>query len=94
MNLLDNLKENQFPYLELLNFEGPVLSAIKVENCFIIIDQWKVLCNILTFDQMLQFIYEYSSIIDSRGKKWVYSLESKEAKPKEEILLDFLSFKN
>jgi len=94
MSLLQNLKENQFPCLELLNFEGPVLTAIKVENNFVIIDQWNKLCSILTFDQMLHFIYEYNSITDSSGKKWIYPKESKEAKPKEEILLDFLSFKN
>jgi len=80
--------------INLLNFEGPVLMSYKVGEHFVITDQWNKLCGILSSYEMLKFINGDESIIDSSGKKWTYTKESEDSKPKTDKLLDFLNIKD
>lgn len=80
--------------LELLNFEGPVLKSYRAGEHFVITDQWNKLCGILTSDEILDFINGKEPIIDSSGKKWVFTKESEESRPDTEKLLKFLNITN
>jgi hypothetical protein len=70
--------------LELLNFEGPVLKAIKTEKGFAIVDQHKVQLTVLDYDRLLKFFRSELSIMDSTGRFWKYSEHSDDAKPSQE----------
>lgn len=80
----------KFRKLELLNFEGPVLMAHRVKNIFVITDQWKEVVDVLIGNEMEDFINGEFSIVDSRGKSWIYTNEHSSAKPNTEALTDFI----
>ncbi len=73
-------KSKKFTKLELLNFEGPVLMALKTKDIFIITDQWKEVVDVLIGKEMKDFINGKFSIIDSKGKPWLYTNEHSNAK--------------
>lgn len=77
--------------IELLNYEGPVLKAYKVGENFVVTDQWNKLCGIFFQAEMIDFINGKDTISDSNGKKWLYTNESEDAKPKVEQLLKFIN---
>ena len=81
--------KKSYPYLELLNYEGPVLAAYRKDSTFVIVDQWKNVVEILNLDQMLKFIDGTLEIIDSKNKHWNFKQESIEAQPKPEVLTAF-----
>lgn len=83
-------KARKFRKLELLNFEGPVLMAHRVKNTFVITDQWKEVVDVLIGNEMEDFINGEFSIVDSRGKSWLYTNEHSSAKPNAETLADFI----
>jgi hypothetical protein len=76
--------------LELLNFEGPVLKAIKTEKGFAIVDQHKVQLTVLDYDRLMKFFRSELSIMDSTGRFWKYSEHSDDAKPSQESIAIFL----
>jgi hypothetical protein len=73
-------KSRKFLKLELLNFEGPVLVAHRAKKVFVITDQWKEVVDILIDQEMEDFINGEFSIIDSKGKSWLYTKEHSNAK--------------
>ena len=70
--------------LQLLNFEGPVLLAIKSTtiDIFLILDEWKILVETLTKLQLLEFLDGTREITDSNNRTWNYLNESIDAKAK------------
>ncbi len=87
-----NKKQNKnLCSIELLNFEGPVLSATKFKKLYIIQDQWKNIVDILSEDEIKLFIDGEKTISDSQGKAWNYKKEHKDAKPTIEEMTYFLS---
>ena len=82
-----------YPKIELLNYEGAVLTAHKHVNLFIITDQWKEIVKIMLADDMEAFIEGKFDIVDSHGNSWNYAKEHKEAKPSEDQLKEFLIVK-
>ena len=57
--------------LELINYEGPVLSLIKLgPNKFQLLDQWKHEVQLLTRVEVLQYITGEIALSDSTGREW------------------------
>jgi len=68
-------KARKFRKLELLNFEGPVLMVHRVKDIFVITDQWKEVVDVLIGHEMEDFIKGEFSVVDSKGKSWLYTNE-------------------
>lgn len=83
-------KARKFKKLELLNYEGPVLVARRVKDIFVITDQWKEVVDVLIGQEMEDFINGEFSIIDSKGKSWMYTNEHSNAKRPTEEVKDFI----
>ena len=90
--------------LELLNYEGPVLTAYKradmimnstggiaLMNLYTILDQWKTPVFIGRDEEFFKFINGLITVVDSNGKEWNYLQESKEAKADPEEMLHFIT---
>lgn len=83
-------KERKFRKLELLNFEGPVLIAHRVKDIFVITDQWGEIVDVLICNEIKDFINGDFPIVDTKGKSWLYTNEHSSAKPKADVLADFI----
>lgn len=83
-------KARKFKKLELLNFEGPVLSAHRVKNNFVITDEWKEVIDVLIGSEMEDFVNGAFAIVDSKNRSWLYTNESINAKPPTSALADFI----
>jgi len=77
--------------LVLLNFEGPVLKAVKTESGFLIIDEYGTQLTVLTYDKLMLFFRSVLSIMDSKDRIWKYSEHTDDAKPSVETIEAFLS---
>ena len=60
------------PSIELLNFEGPVLKAIKAPFGCVVVDQWEKTVAICNKEQLEDFISGKTDITDSNNKTWNY----------------------
>lgn len=76
--------------LELLNYEGPVLTAIKTDRGFSIIDQWKTQIAFVSKVTLERFLAGEIELTDSSGKVWNYVKEPADAKPSAEALNNFM----
>lgn len=79
--------------LELLNSEGPILVAHKVENntdLFLVEDRAKVKFE-LTREELQSFLDESAIFADSLGNLWDYEKESLGMKPSNEAIQTFLN---
>ena len=65
-----NNKFKQFPKLEIVNSEGPILVAVKVNDHYVITDEDQEQVSILNDLEMISFAEGKSSIQDSRGRSW------------------------
>ena len=79
------------PHIELINSEGPILVAHKtVDRQFYIFDQWKSFVAVFDEDIMTDFVNGKESILDSKGRNWIYTELSEGMKPNTEKLNKFL----
>lgn len=79
--------------LELLNSEGPILVAHKVENnpdLFLVEDRAKVKFE-LTREELQSFLDGSAIFADSLGNLWDYEKESSGMKPSNEAIQTFLN---
>ena len=80
--------------IELLNYEGPVLRANKREKgkntVFEIVDQWNIVIEEFDMAKFLRFIDGQISVKDSKGKEWMYTTASEEAKCPPDVLINFI----
>lgn len=75
--------------LELLNYEGPVLTCEHCKNddvvddntYYIIKDQFSNILNVISYEQLISFFEGEYTIVDSAGVPWNYLNESIDAKP-------------
>lgn len=59
--------------IELLNSEGPILKAIKFSpSRYDVIDQYNCLVDVLTAEEMQEFVHGDRVIIDSQNKTFKY----------------------
>mgnify|MGYP003349902529 CR=1 FL=1 len=82
--------KNKFPTLELLNYEGAVLTAVKTTNVFVILDEYKKVVDALTLNEFKEFLYKDREIIDSKGRSWTYKMQHYIAKQSPETVINFL----
>lgn len=59
--------------MELLNAEGPILTATKKNGLFEITDEFKLIIAVLDSGQMISFIHGELELIDSKQRKFLYS---------------------
>ena len=85
------MRKNSKKSLELLNFEGPVLLAVKDSDGIKILDQWKKEVAHLTVEELIQFMNGGITITDSEGKTWNYTKEHEGAKSSDADIQRFLS---
>jgi hypothetical protein len=77
--------------LGLINYEGDCLSAVKINNYQVEIqDQYGETCLTLEIDGLYAFIDGNFDITDSRGKLWNYPSQSIEARPSNSKVYQFV----
>lgn len=79
------------PKIELLNFEGPVLQAVKYKNLYIIVDEWKEIISVLVEEEFIEFFNGSFSVIDSNGRRWNMNEQDQDAKQKPERIHNFIN---
>ncbi len=72
--------------MELLNAEGPLLTATKKNELFEITDEFKLIIDILDSGQMISYIHGGLELIDSKQRKFLYSNFPGSMKPDLKIL--------
>lgn len=78
--------------ISLINYEGSCLKAVRGEKGNIAIyDQYGELADLLDREEFLQFIEGHISIFDSEGKEWIWTKESKEARPTLSEIFNFIN---
>ena len=81
----------KMPSIELLNFEGPVVKAIRTPFGCVVVDQWDKTIAICNKAQLLEFISGAIDFTDSNGKVWHYPKEHEGAKPSTSKLNAFIN---
>lgn len=76
--------------IELLNSEGCILKAERIDDCYLIKDQWKNKIAILSEKQMQEFVHGELEIKDSRNKNFRYSEFPGSMKPDLKTLDEFI----
>ena len=79
------------PSIELLNFEGPVLKAIKAPFGGIVVDQWERTVAICNKEQLEDFLSGKTDITDSSYRSWHYPAEHEGAKSSTSKLNAFIN---
>ena len=86
--------KNKRKELGLLNFEGPVIKLYKEnDDEFVLYDQWDVIMDVLTFNDLCKFLDGHLLLTDSQGKTWNWAKEHSEAKPKFMELFNYIKGK-
>ena len=86
----EQMKKMNNKKLELLNSEGPILMAEKVEDGYVIWDQWrKGPLMTLSKAELLDFMNGKVEIADSSGKRWNYLNEHPDMKSSQETIDNF-----
>jgi hypothetical protein len=76
--------------IELLNSEGPILTAIKNTFTYDIVDQWGVCVDIVSESQLQNFVHGDYIVTDSKGREWKYSKQPGSMKPNLKELDEFI----
>lgn len=76
--------------LGLINYEGDCLKAIKEDGSIIIKDQYGFAVDTLSPEQLFAFVDGLINIVDSKGKSWNFTKESKDAKPSYSMIYNFV----
>ena len=79
------------PSIELLNLEGPVLTAIKAPFGCVVVDQWEKTVAICNKEQLEDFLSGKTDITDSNNKTWHYPAEHEGAKSSTSKLNAFIN---
>lgn len=88
---MNNRNEN-YPKLELLNYEGGIFTIIKVtDDKFVMVDQWRTYLGIFSSIDILNIVEKDYPIKDSSNKTWRFSEEEKIAQPEKSELYKFLN---
>jgi hypothetical protein len=74
----------------LINYEGDCLKAIADNGKINIKDQYGVIVNVFSVEELYAFIDGLINIVDSQGKSWNYPSEHKEAKPSYSMIYHFV----
>lgn len=88
-----NRKNVKMEYIELVNSEGPILIAYKKEGRFIIVDEDRENIEVLSEENMFDWIEGKLPIKDTRERAWSYPNISEGMKVERDELIDFIGSK-
>lgn len=75
--------------IEILNYEGPILSAqYKSKGRARIFDQWGVQVDLINKQEMIRFLNGEFSIVDSKKREWNYRDADNDAKTHADKILE------
>ena len=78
--------------LSLINYEGDALKLLRVNsNEFVIYDQWDSIVEVLTLEELCDWMDGEFPLVDSRCKNWIYPDHSKEAKQRTFKLINYIN---
>ena len=82
------------PRMVLLNSEGAILTAYRQtwagHTRYQIWDQWKVVVAVWTGSEVEEWLHGSSTLVDSRGREWIYTHHSGSMKPDLRALDEFI----
>jgi hypothetical protein len=84
-------KNYNYPKIELLNSEGPILMLIRTPSTFLIYDEWKFLIGKFSVESIDKFLSGKSTITDSNGRVWNYPEQHINMRQNPEKLEEFIS---
>lgn len=90
MHLNNKKKPTYHASLEILNSEGPILQAVKLNNYFVMVDEDHEQVDVLTPAEMIRFTEGSRSVQDSRGRVWNYNKVDTGMKVEKDKLLSFI----
>lgn len=82
----------KYKKLELLNSEGPILTAFDTEDGYVLYDKEDSIVDILTHEEMKNFISGELTVYYTDGKAMVYPSYSKDMRADDKRLKEFLKF--
>ena len=86
------LKKVKGPKLDLINYEGPCVQAMAIENNeFVMYDQYKSIIDIVDVKGLCSIYDGARNIVDSEGKSWNVAHENRGAKPGCHKLFEFIN---
>lgn len=83
-------KNANYPKIELLNSEGPILTLKRTANAFLMYDEWKFLVGKFSVESLDKFLAGKSTITDSNNRVWNYKEQSEGMKQNHEKLEEFI----
>lgn len=91
-DLFKNKKiEPNYPKIELLNSEGPIIILKRTRDAFFMYDEWKFLIGKFSVESIKKFIDGKSTVIDSEGRVWNYKQQPDGMKCDSEKLENFIN---
>lgn len=81
---------NEENKLVLLNSEGNILTAYKLDSRYVIIDEFNVPVRVLNVYDLKSFFLGHMEIIDSKKRRYNFREQSVDMWPREDMLNDFL----
>jgi len=85
------MKSKKFNEIELLNSEGPILTAKKTDSDeYVLYDREDTIVDILSTAQFTDFIYHNVPLTGTDGKQIYYDSYSQDMKPDKEYLENFI----
>jgi hypothetical protein len=88
-----NRKNLKLEFIELVNSEGPILLAYKKDGRFIIVDEDQENIEILSEENMFDWMEGKFPIKDTRERLWTYPSISEGMKVERDELIDFIGSK-
>lgn len=80
----------KYKKIELLNSEGPILTAFDTEDGYVLYDKEDSIVDILTHEEMKNFISGELTVYYTDGKSMVYPSYSKDMRADDKRLKEFL----
>ena len=85
----------KYPNIGLINYEGDVIKAYKIkEKEFILIDCHGELIDLYSYAKLVDFLNGETTITISSGEVYNFLEQHQNARPKPQVLTDFLEAKN
>lgn len=79
-----------YPKIELLNSEGPILMLKRTSEAFLMYDEWKFLVGKFSVESLDKFLAGKSTITDSNNRVWNYKEQSEGMRQDPEKLEEFI----
>lgn len=81
------------PKLVLLNSEGDILTAYKVDDKFYMVDEYKKTIGVLSEEELKKFIMGISTLTSTKDEVMVYPSYSQGMRPNLEVIYKFIENK-